>query len=356
MNGVPDRAVLVGLEAFEWLEPLKGPAGEILRTAEWLLARGMPGSAITVLCAPYDDRHDERIARLRESDCEVRGGSADEVHAVLNGLGDVPGGDLFVYWSGHGFQYGRSAVFTFPESRPEAFAGLPVDDLLTWLGTREVGIPRQLIIADACRTRPGRALPPIQRRDLRSGHPADHDQLVLYAVSEGRRTHAHPHTDSTRFGELVHKALGDLPAGGWPPELGMAFGALTGGPDAPVLAYSRMRGREQRHERPTDPTTARTELRRTLYRLLSEVERLEDEDIRALFANELRRASGGALRVRITPSHPADAQHMADLLSRRRDWRRVTRRAAELDVFEGDGDVQRIIDFLNSGDEESADA
>lgn len=152
------KALVVGIEKYEWGRPLNGPAGDALSFASWLLEKGVQPSEIKVFLSPLDSN-----ASL-QAEAEAKGLSPKPAtreninRVVVNDFLDQGGKDklLYVFWAGHGFITKTGATVRrlfFADTDSKNKWNLHFDSLLEAFQTSQkagVLFSTQVFFIDAC--------------------------------------------------------------------------------------------------------------------------------------------------------------------------------------------------------------
>ncbi|MFD7499676.1 caspase family protein [Streptomyces sp. NPDC059850] len=152
------HAVIVAVERYNGSEELNldGPVHDAIGMRNWLTGRGVPPGNIQLLASPME-RNREALAAAHP---DYRPAERRDVREVFrDGLREIDGDWLWIYWAGHGVQApGGGWSLLYPETSDTDLQGLDADSLLDLVRTDHLpwdGVDRVTVIVDACR----RALP-----------------------------------------------------------------------------------------------------------------------------------------------------------------------------------------------------
>ncbi|MEU5923264.1 caspase family protein [Streptomyces antimycoticus] len=152
------HAVIVAVERYNGSDDLNldGPVHDALGMRTWLTGRGVPPENIQLLASPMERNR----AALEAAHPGYRPAERADVRKVFrDGLREIDGDWLWIYWAGHGVQApgGRWSLL-YPETSDTDLQGLDADSLMDLVRTDHVhwdGADRVTVVIDACR----RALP-----------------------------------------------------------------------------------------------------------------------------------------------------------------------------------------------------
>jgi len=226
-------AVVVGIETYDRLGEIPGPALDAARFAKWLVQHGVPGTHVTCLLSPADVTRADVEGLVREYVGEYQAASKTEIVKVFEAtLRQLSGSALIVYWAGHGIELNGQQALYFREP----LQVLGVTDLMDRLRDASVKFDRQVFFVDACRQVGLSA-------DLyhlpENEHPVIRPQDALLAVSRGEISTLLNAERTTAFGKALRAELGTWQGPRppeWPPDpnrLGKAV-VRRGGVPAPV--------------------------------------------------------------------------------------------------------------------------
>ncbi|MFJ1994368.1 VMAP-C domain-containing protein [Streptomyces asiaticus] len=152
------HAVIVAVEQYNGSDALNldGPVQDAIGMRKWLTGRGVPPENIQLLASPIERNR----AALEAVHPDYRPAERADVRKVFrDGLREIDGDWLWIYWAGHGVQArdGRWSLL-FPETTDGDLQGLDADSLVTLARTEHLpwdAVDRVTVVIDACR----RALP-----------------------------------------------------------------------------------------------------------------------------------------------------------------------------------------------------
>ncbi|MBO3675285.1 caspase family protein [Streptomyces sp. NEAU-YJ-81] len=152
------HAVIVAVERYNGSDALNldGPVHDAIGMRKWLTGRGVPPENIRLLASPMEHNR----AALEAEHPGYRPAERADVRKVFrDGLREIDGEWLWIYWAGHGVQApgGRWSLL-YPETSDTDLQGLDADSLMDLVRTDHVhwdGADRVTVVIDACR----RALP-----------------------------------------------------------------------------------------------------------------------------------------------------------------------------------------------------
>jgi len=189
-----------------------------LRFAEWCHQRGVPRENIHLFLSSAEIAEPE-IA-LRASGFELPAADAacfDTFLNGFNGLTELSGDLLYVYWSGHGTFYEDERRFLyFEDLSVHAQYVLDVSDFLRRLRSKPAKrFALQIAYVDACANHFDQSAAGLQPLRVIGGSATplqEVEQMYLFA------TKPREEADAVAFSEVVLKALGDSPEDIWPPD------------------------------------------------------------------------------------------------------------------------------------------
>ncbi|MFE7077418.1 NACHT domain-containing protein [Streptomyces sp. NPDC057620] len=146
------RAIVVGLESYAGWE-MSGPVPDALRFCAWLLSRGVVPDRIDLWLSVSRARAaeaEERAASLGIAWQQAR--SRDQLMDVFTrDLEERDNHDtLFLFWGGHGMEYGDDRVLFTPDATTDNPRCLAFGDLRRHLASRRFRSTRQVMFVDAC--------------------------------------------------------------------------------------------------------------------------------------------------------------------------------------------------------------
>ncbi|OMI38220.1 caspase family protein [Streptomyces sparsogenes] len=284
------HAVIVAVEQYNGGDGLNldGPVHDAIGMWKWLTGQGVPAENIQLLASPLG--HNK--AALEAVHPAYRPADRADVRKVFReGLREIDGDWLWVYWAGHGVQArgGRWSLL-YPETHDTDLQGLDAENLVHLLRTDclpySSGVDRVTVVIDACRE----ALPAgthelADTPDTLTTEPQTIDDRQIFwmrACQAGGVT-----KNQQRVGLFTSVLLRQLHAasgGGATPDLDRVWQGVDdeflrlsedeGSRQLPTVSVSNWRQREREYTwapRPSDPTR-----RRARRQLLLEVGRLCD--------------------------------------------------------------------------------
>ena len=217
----PERthAVLIGIEAYaagsEW--DLDGPARDVLAMYDWLIKHKVLPAHIQLVVSPLP----RNAALFGEAGLPSLPATSGAIRRVLNAVREQDGELLLLFWAGHGAINQKehrlfAADATTADKRNWHWEGLRDSLGSTYFS----GLPRQIVIVDACAdfrddfqfTAPGDSLP--------VGEPLAHEQFVFFATQPGQTA---KNLGTERRGlfsqELLREQSNPPAAVTWPPDM-----------------------------------------------------------------------------------------------------------------------------------------
>ncbi|MFF7649185.1 caspase family protein [Streptomyces sp. NPDC007983] len=148
------HAVIVAVERYNGGDELNldGPVHDAIGMRTWLTGRGVPPENIQLLASPMERNR----AALEAAHPGYRPAERADVRKVFReGLREIDGDWLWIYWAGHGVQApgGRWSLL-YPETSNTDLLGLDADSLVDLMRTEHLpwdGMDRVTVIIDACR-------------------------------------------------------------------------------------------------------------------------------------------------------------------------------------------------------------
>ncbi|MBP8539182.1 caspase family protein, partial [Streptomyces sp. MK37H] len=148
------HAVIVAVERYNGSDDLNldGPVRDAIGMRKWLTGRGVPPENIQLLASPMERNR----AALEAVHPDYRPAERADVRKVFReGLRDIDGDWLWIYWAGHGVQAagGRWSLL-YPETSDTDLQGLDADSLVDLVRTDHLpwdGVDRVTVVIDACR-------------------------------------------------------------------------------------------------------------------------------------------------------------------------------------------------------------
>ncbi|WP_055550142.1 caspase family protein [Streptomyces sp. NBRC 110028] len=148
------HAVIVAVERYNGSDELNldGPVHDAIGMRTWLTGRGVPPENIQLLASPMERNR----AALEAAHPGYRPAERADVRKVFReGLREIDGDWLWIYWAGHGVQApgGRWSLL-YPEASDTDLQGLAADSLVDLVRTGHLpwdAVDRVTVIIDACR-------------------------------------------------------------------------------------------------------------------------------------------------------------------------------------------------------------
>ena len=179
------HAVLIGIESYaagsDW--DLDGPARDVLAMHDWLRGHKVPLAQIYTVASPLP----RNAALFGEAGLASLPATSGSIRRVLNAVREQTGDLLVLFWAGHGAINQKEHRLFVADATTADKRNWHWEGLRDSLGsTYFAGLPRQIVIVDACAdyrndfqfTAPAESLP--------VGEPLPHEQFVFFATQPGQ--------------------------------------------------------------------------------------------------------------------------------------------------------------------------